>query len=184
MNQKKIFVISLAVLCIFLLFRVILLPGYKEILAFKQELVSAQQENQEIEMFLAKAPNKDEAVRLLKLQQQYLSSKFPRKEDETLRLIPELARKNNVELIFLQQGLKTEFRDAADKQRIIEGRVVNYLPVTVELRCAYKDLVKYLQESESDLPAFISITSLNLRKDSQVPGKIRANIGFNLYLLI
>ena len=184
-NQKKVFIISLVVLFISLLLWVIVyLPGNKEISILNQELISTQQQIQTIEILLAGSPSKDEAIRLLKLKQQHLIDKFPQKEKESFELISNFARKNNVEVISWQPGLKTEFRDEAGKQKIIEGKVVNYLPITMEVRCFYKDLVKYLLEMESDLPAFVSVVSLNIRKESQFTGKVRTRIGFNLYLLI
>jgi hypothetical protein len=184
-NHKKIFILSFMALFILLFSWLILyLPGEKRISILKQELIATQQQIRTIEMLLAGSPNKDEAIRLLKLKQQYLNNKFPREEAESLRLIPEFARKGNIEVISLQSGLKTELRDESGKQKIIENRIVNYLPITMEVRCFYKDLVKYLQEIESQLPAFIRVISLAVSKDSQFTGKVWARIELNLYLLI
>jgi hypothetical protein len=55
--------------------------------------------------------------------------------------------------------------------------------VILELNCFYKDLVQYLLELDSVLPAFVSVESLNIKKDDRLPGKIQATVNLNLYLL-
>lgn len=159
-------------------------PSSKEIANLKGELASTEQQIQGIEMFLVGSKSRDEAIRLLKQKQQYLSNKFPQKEQESLRLISEVARNMNIEVISLQPQSRTEFLDASGKQVIIEGKIVNYLPITLEAVCFYKDLVKYALELKNNLPAFINVNNLNIKKDNQTTGKIRVSIEFNLYLLI
>jgi hypothetical protein len=184
-TQKKIIMIGLGVLLIFLFFLVFLfMPENKQISTLKNELISTDKQIQGIEILLTGAQSRDEAIRRLKQKQQYLNNKFPQKEEESLRLIPELARKMNISVISMQPGSKTELLDGAGKQMIIENRVVNYLPITLEVSCYFKDLVKYVLELQATLPAFTSVHSLEMNKEWQVAGKIRAKIEFNLYLLI
>lgn len=183
-NQKKIVIVSLSVLFIFLLFWVFLfLPASKQITTLKNELNSTGKQIQGIEILLAGSQSRDEAIRLLKQKQQYLSNKFPQKEEESLRLIPEIARKMNIIVISVQPGSKTELLNEAGKQIVIENKAVNYLLITLEVNCYFKDLVKYLLELKATLPAFTSVNSLEIKKEDPLTGKIRANIELNLYLL-
>ena len=183
-NQKKIVVISLAVLFIFLFFLVFLFfPASKEISILKNELISTDEQIEGIEILLAGSQSRDEAIRLLKQKQQYLSDKFPQKEEESLRLIPEIARKININVISVQPGAKTELLDELGKQIVLENKAANYLPITLELSCYFKDLVRYVLELKATLPAFTSVNSLEIKKEGQLGGKIRANIEFNLYFL-
>lgn len=176
---------SFVVLGVFLLLWVFLsLPSLKQIKNLKNEFVSTEQQIQAIETLIAGPQGRDEALRLLKKKQQDLSSSFPQKEEESLRFIPEIARKMNIEVISLYPGAKTAFLDESGKQAVIEGKSLNYLPITMEVSCYYKDLVKYLLGLKSNLPAFINVISLNVQKESQLTGKVRANLEFNLYLLI
>lgn len=184
-NQKKIIIISgIGVLVFLLLWIFLYLPASKEINNLKSELGSTEQQIQGIEAFLSGTRNRDEAVRLLKEQQQYLSNRFPQKEEESLKLIPEFARKNNIEVISLDPGTKSEFLDESGKQLIIDGKIAYYLPITMEMSCSYRDLVKYLLELKNNLPAFVSVINLNVKKSDQVSGRVRASVEFNLYLLI
>ncbi|MEI6831813.1 MAG: hypothetical protein WCK61_03805 [Candidatus Omnitrophota bacterium] len=183
-NQKKIIIISLSVLFIFFLFWVFLfLPASKQITILKNELISVEQQIQGIEVLIAGSQSRDEAIRLLKQRQQYLSNKFPQKEEESLRLIPEIARKMNINVISLQPGSRTELLDDAGKQIVIENKIANYLPITLEVSCYFKDLVRYALELKTALPAFTSINSLDISKEDRLTGKIRVNIEFNLYIL-
>ncbi|MFH1190691.1 MAG: hypothetical protein V1670_00635 [Candidatus Omnitrophota bacterium] len=183
-NQKKIVIISASVLLIFFLFLVCLfMPASKQMRALKNELISTQQQIKSIEMLLAGAQSRDEAIRLLKEKQRYLCNKFPQKEEESIRLIPEMARKMNINVISVQPGSKTVFLDAAGKQVMIENKVVYYLPIALEASCYFKDLVRYIFELKATLPACVSINSLEINKENQLSGKNRVNVEFNMYLL-
>jgi len=183
-DQKRIIIISSAGLFVFLFLWVLLyFPSLKKIKSLKSQFISTQQQIQAIEKLLAGPKGRDEALVLLRERQQYLNTKFPQKEEEALRFIPELARKLNIEVISLYPGLKTEFLESGSRV-LIDGKMLNYMPITMEVRCYYKDLVKYLSDLEESLPAFITVVSLNLQKENQVIGKIRANLELNLYLLI
>lgn len=182
--QLKIIIIFSSVLFIFLLFWVFLfLPASKQIATIKKELILTDQQIQGIEMLLAGSQSRDEAIRLLKKKQQYLSNKFPQEEEESLRFISEIARKMNIDVISMQPGSRTELLDDAGKQIVIESKVANYLPVTLEISCHFKDLVRYTLELKAALPALTSVNSLKIKKEDQLTGKIRATIEFNLYLL-
>ena len=184
-NQKNIIVMSSIGVFVFLLLWVfVYFPSSKEISSLKKELTLTQQQIQGIELLLSGSQSRDEAIRVLKERQQYLSNKFPRQEEESLRLIPEVARKMNIEVVSLQPGSRSEFFDENGNQVIIDGKAANYLPITMEVVCFYKDMVSYLSELKNILPAFISVQNLNVRKESQLNGKVRSTIGFNLYLLI
>lgn len=184
-DQKKIIIFSGAGFLVFLLLWIFLyLPANKEIKNLKSELISTDSQIQGIEAFLSGAQNRDEAMRQLKQREQHLSNSFPQKEEESLRIVTESARKNNINVVSLQPGSKTEFLDASGKQVAIEGKIANYLPVTMEVVCFYKDLVRYLSDLKSNLPVFVSVDSLNVKKESSLGGKVRVNVSFNLYLLI
>lgn len=183
-NQKKIMIISLSVLFVFLLFWVFLfLPANSQIARLKNELISTEKQIQGIEILLMGSQSRDEAIRSLEQKHQYLSNKFPQHEEESLRLIPELARKMNIEVISMQPGSRAELLDAAGKQIVIDGKVAKYLPITLQVSCYFKDLVKYALELKEALPAFVSLNSLEINKEGQPSGKIQATIEFNLYLL-
>ncbi|MFA7706086.1 MAG: hypothetical protein WCX91_03160 [Candidatus Omnitrophota bacterium] len=184
-NQKKIILSSAAGIFVFLLAWVFFyLPGSKEAASLKDELALTQQQIQGIEALLSGSQNRDEAIRILKSRQQYLSNKFPSQEEDSIKLIPEIARKMNIGVISLQPGSRSEFLDENGKQVIIDGKVASFLPITMEVVCFYKDMVSYLLELKSVLPAFVSVQNLNVKKDNRFIGKVRSTIGFNLYLLI
>lgn len=184
-NQKNIIIMSFSILLVFLLFGIFLyLPASKEISMLKQELNLTEQQIQGIDLLLTGSQGQNEAILLLKKQQQDLDSKFPQKEEESLNLITEIARKMNITIISLQSGAKTELLGVSGKQTVIENRLAHYIPITLEVTCFYKDLVKYLLELKLELPAFVSVVSLSVKKEDRSSGRVRAITNFNLYLLI
>lgn len=183
-NQKKIIIVSVSLLFIFLCLWVFLyLPSSKEIALLKNELISTEQQIQSIEILLTGSPNRSEAIRLLRERQQYLNIRFPQKEEESLKLIPEIARKMNIAVTSLEPGSKTEMLDDAGKQIMIENKLASYMPISLEVVCNFKDLVKYTLELKTALPAFTSVNSLEIKKVNQSTGKIQVHLEFNLYLL-
>lgn len=183
-NQKKIIIAGASGLFILLFFWIFFfMPANRQISLLKSELISTQQQIQAIEILLSGAQGRDEAIRLLKERQQYLSNKFPQKEEESLRLITDVARKMNITVISLQPGARIELLDAAGKQMVIEGKVVKYLPISLEVSCYFRELVKYALELKLSLPAFTSVNRLDISKEGQVNGKILANLEFDLFLL-
>ena len=69
-NQKKIIIMSVSVFFIFLLFLGLLyLPASRKIALLKKELTMTTQQIQGIELLLAGAQGRNEAIRLLKQKQ-------------------------------------------------------------------------------------------------------------------
>jgi len=184
-NQKKIVIFSAIGLFIFtLLWVFVYYPSSKEITNLTCELASTERQIQGIERFLVGSKSQDEAIRLLKQRQQYLNNKFPQKEEESLRLISEVAHNMNIEVVILEPQARMELMDTVGKQVTIEGKVVSFLPINLEIICFYRELIKYVQELKVKLPAFISVNSFSIKKEDQLNGKIRVNLNFDLYLLI
>ena len=184
-NQKKIIIMGGVIFLVFLLFwGFFYLPASREIKSLKSQLWGKQQQIQGIEALVAGSLNRNEAILLLKEKQKLLNNKFPQKEEESLRVISEAARKHNVEILSLEPGAKTEFLDATNAKVVVDSQVLTYLPVSIEVSCFYKNLVGYLLELRNSLPAFVSMTSINIKKEDLSSGKVRVSIGFNLYLLV
>lgn len=183
-DQKKIIAAGSVVLFVFLFFWVFFyLPSLSQLDNLKNEFLSTEQQILAIEALATDSVGRRESIRLLKRKQEYLSARLPQKEQESLRFIPEFARKMNIQVISVSPGSKTEFLDEYGKQVFIKRKVVSYLPISMDVNCYYKDLVKYLLDIKDNVPSLVRITSLDVRREDRVSGKIRANIELNLYLL-
>jgi len=183
-NQKKIFIISSVAGSLFILAVLLFyLPALKNISNLKRDLTDAQRQIQEINAMIGTAKTMGEGIIALKEKADFLNKKFPDKEEGSIRLLSEYARKLGIELVSISPGNKTGILNDSGKQITIEGRIYQKLPIYLELDCSYKDLLLYLEALREQLPAFISIESLEISKDTGATVKVKAAINLELYLL-
>ena len=67
---------------------------------------------------------------------------------------------------------------------MIEGKACEELSVSMEIRCLYNDLIRYIETLRNSLPAFVSIEKISVTKDkSASPSKLYVRLYIKLYLL-
>lgn len=183
-SQKKIIVISFSGVLVFLiLWFFIYLPSKNSISKIKSEVFTLEGGVKRVEKIMDKSRTIEEAIKTLEERGQELKNKFFQKEEESLRMLSVFAKGLNIELISLKPLAKQVFLDADNREIKIEGRACQVIPVSLEMRCFYKYLIKYLDTLNKKLPAFITIERLNINREK--PGVSRLNIllELNLYLL-
>lgn len=80
-SQKKIIVISLIVISVFLIFWFfIYLPSKNTVRRIRSELINVEAQIKEIEALIGEAKSIDEGIRLLKAKSQELNNKFPQEK--------------------------------------------------------------------------------------------------------
>lgn len=189
--QKKINIVSAAVIAVFLIFLFfVYLPAQKTVARLKAELEETEGRIQEIESLLDKTKPLAENITMLKARYKELSNKFPEREEEALRALSDLARNLNVEIISLRPSPKRLLLGQEDKALLIEGKSCRFCAVTVEMRCDYANLVEYIEAVHNELPAVVTVQSLRALKENQdvpaslrVKPKLKVTLTFNLYLL-
>lgn len=184
-SQKKIIVISLIVISVFLTFWLfIYLPSKNTVRRIRSELINVETQIKEIEALIGEAKSIDEGIRLLKAKSQELNNKFPQREEDSLKMFSDMAKKLNIELISIRPQPKKEFLDADDRKVEIGGGTCLTILVSMEMKCFYKDLVKYLQAlKESSDMAFITFEKLQINKDKSGTPKLNITLDLKLYLL-
>ena len=183
-TQKMIIIISLIVILVFLFFWfLIYLPSKKEVTRIKSQLSDLNNQIRQIEAITSQTTLTDEGIRIIRQRHQQLIDKFPQKEEESLRMLSDLAGNLNVELVSIKPQPKTVFLDQNKNAVEIEGRVCQKVYVSIEIKSLYKDLVKYIQTIKESLPAFISIEKLNIGKDRLQAPKLKVLLELNLFLL-
>lgn len=184
-SQKKIVIISLIVIAVFLIFWLfIYLPTKFTVQRYKSELISVESQIKEIEAVIGEAKTRDEGIRLLKARYQELNNKFPQGEEDSLRMLSDFAKKLNIELISIRPQPKREFLDGNNQKVEIEGMTCLIIFVSIEMKCFYKDLVKYIQTlKESSGLTFVTFEKLRISKDKSGTPKLNITLDLNLYLL-
>lgn len=184
-SQKKIVIISLIVIAVFLIFWLFIYSPTKfTVQRYKSELISQESQIEEIEAVIGEAKTMDEGIRLLKARYQELNNKFPQGGEDSLRILSDIAKKLNIELISIRPQPKREFLDENNQKVEIEGATCLIIFVSIEMKCFYKDLVKYIQTlKESSGLTFVTFEKLRISKDKSGTPKLNITLNLNLYLL-
>lgn len=182
--QKKIITITSIVVLAFLGFWAgVYLPSKKTVSKIKSQLDSVEAQLQEIQTLIGEGKTINESVQTLMERHQQLNILFPRKEEESLRVLSHLTRDLNIELVSIKPQQKKVCLDENRKEIEIEGKIMRTLSVSIGLRCFYKDLAKYLQALRDNLPVFITIERLNIKKGRSDSARLDVTLDVNLYLL-
>ncbi|MCK5580235.1 MAG: hypothetical protein KAJ18_03075 [Candidatus Omnitrophica bacterium] len=182
--QQKIFMfmsIGVGIVLIVLLF--IYLPGQGVIGRLKDEMKGIESQIQQIESVIDQKKTIKEALQDIANQYDGLERKFPKREEDALRLMNDLARELKIEIQNTRTQRKTLFLDENNQQVVMEGRRCYKVLVSMKLKSNYSTIIKYLERLKIDLPVYLTVEKLNIRKSS-APGKtLDVHLELNVYLL-
>ena len=172
--------IGLAILGFFVF---IYLPSQRQVASFKKELVFFDSQISNIDAMIDKKKSLQENIFLFQERLKELD-RFPDKEEQTLKIISDIAKESKIDVRNLSPSQKQEFTYADDLRLSIEGKDVIVMPVLLNLHCSYNDLVAFLGKLSKGLPAFISVESLQIGKPDKSSQKLTAILKLNIYLLL
>jgi hypothetical protein len=183
-SQKKILSAGVIILGVFLIFFIfIYLPSKNAVHKIQAELSITEKQIKDIDAIIGETKSIDQAIIVLKERLQYLNSKFPQKEEESIKMFADLAKKYNIEIKYIKPQPKKPVVDEDGKELKIGNKICQSIYVSLEMKCFYKDLVLYAHGLKEELPAFVSIENLEIIKDSSGLGKLDVTVDLNLYFL-
>ena len=181
-RKKQIIFWSVAgiVLAASLLYFFSILQNYQKAEAEWKRL---DRQSQEVERGLE--PGKTIETSMQKLDEQLVSlqARFPTREEESLGKLSDLAGEIPVSIVTIKTQPKSEFFNVDQKQLQSNGKSLRQVPVTVELRGSYYEVVKYLELLREKMPAHIAVQKLRMTRDSSVPNKLIVDMDLILFLL-
>ncbi len=183
--EHKMVLTAAAVGAGFILLWVLLyLPRLSYMNRLKAEWAKAEGKIHQLESLVTREDVGAGIIRLKK-QLQLLDVKFPSKEEKSLKLLSDIARKVNLEVISVVSQPKVDVLDDVQQKIISDGKICQSISVSMEIRGSYKDFVKYIETLKLVLPAYVSFERLQLvRAPDTVPGAQLLNIQFNLNLFL
>jgi Tfp pilus assembly protein PilO len=142
-------------------------PKQKEYQALQQEFSSVSQKIQEALVFFSSQRNIAEEIRGLESKLTLYEEKFSKKEqfDKFLEQLAVQCRQLNMNLLTLQPKEEKVFPAQAGHGQYRQ------ISIDMELQCDYRAAVLYIQALEQ-LPVFVTVDHLELRRDEQSPGII------------
>ncbi len=182
-QKNMILTIMLTAVVSVLFFLFVYSPAKTTVNRIKQEIFEVNAQIQKIESIVVKSKTRQEGIRLLEQKYHELNAKFPRKEEETLKMFADLALAANMEIISIRPEAKTPLLDAGSHVVEIDGKACQKVFVSIELEGGYQNLVKYLESLKKTLPAFINIEKLRVVKNSTETVKVSVTLEVSFYLL-
>jgi len=183
--QKRLFAVAGAAVVVFLWFIFfVYIPGSNAVKMMQIELVNAERQIKEIEESVGKDKSLNEGVRLLQERYQELDSKFPSREERSLKILSLLARNFDIRIVSINPAPKSDLLDDDNRPVAIGQRTCRVMAVSLDIYCSYKDLVQYLQALQESSPALITFERIKITKDRLGTKKLNITLDLNLYLLI
>jgi len=192
LSQKKTIIqVIVFVLMLFAAWFFLYLPPNNSMKTVKSELLETEKQIEEIERMIDKTTPINESLDLLRERHARLKGKFPEKEEESLRVLSDFARKFNIDVISTKpQAKKIVYRKDKEEPVKIKGKILQQVYVSIEMKCYYQDLVSYIEMLKNDLPAFMMVESVKIIKDktkeknSGSAAKFKLNVILNLSLYL
>lgn len=112
-----------------------------------------------------------------------LNSKFPDRDEMSLKMISEIARACDIVIKSTQSQPQVIYEDENNNEIKINGKTCQSVTVTLEVSGDYFQLVQFLSELKRSLPADLTFEKIGITKSSENPKILNARMIFNIFLL-
>jgi len=167
----------------FLFWMVVYLPAQMEFKRLKAQLKGANDQISQIELMVTKGETMNTGAKILEQRFREVNYKFPQKEEAALEMLSELGQKLGMGVLSTKSQPKTPFLDKDGQPVMVEGRACQKVFVLIEMKSSYAELVHFLETIDKQLPAYMIVERLEIRKDTAASLKLNIVLGFNLYFL-
>ena len=182
--KKKIIVVCVMSIVFLITWSLMYLPARMAINKLKQNLNDVDLQIKQIETVVDQGKNVDQITQSLEEHFTQLDSKLPEREEASLGILSDLARKQNIVIVSTRSQPKTLFMGKDNQQIAIENRICYKFSVALEMKGSYQDLLKYIETLQSSLPSLIVVDRLQISKDPSGTPILNVNMDLNLYLLL
>lgn len=157
------------------------LPGQLEAVRLNAELSDTQKQIRQIEGIMAEGRISGIGIGILKEKYRRLKEKFPEDEEEGVAALSTIARGCGMEVISSDAKPKMAFLDENQQPVTFEGKTLQVISVSIELKSTYKDLLKYIQALRVSLPVLATVETLSITNDEANPKQQNISLDINLY---
>lgn len=186
-EQKALLSASIMVVVFVLLWIFIYIPRYSHLSHLKFEFKETEHRIQQIEKVFSAQKDISEGIAQLKKQSQQINAKFPSKEEESLKMFSDFARKMNIEVTSVESQHKIPFLNQNQQKVQIDGQTCQSVFVSIDMKGSYKDFVRYLEVLKSALPAYVNFEKVQIRKNAEAATSgaqiLNIRLELNLFLL-
>jgi hypothetical protein len=124
----------------------------------------------------------EKGIIALKEKSVRLHEKFPDQAQDSLAALSNFARRLNIDVVSMEPAGKSDFLYNG-KQLLVDGRICQVVRVNLNLKCGFRQLVRYLEGLNNAVPAFICTEKILLRKEGEILPRLNVELNLDLYLL-
>ncbi|MDD5044319.1 MAG: hypothetical protein PHG51_02070 [Candidatus Omnitrophica bacterium] len=152
-------------------------------LKVRPEAYFAESQVKAVEKILAQTKTPQASAKFLKDRFQALSSKLYQREDRSIILLSEFARRLNIEIVSIVPQAKSPLLRENGEKIELSGRTLQAAAVSIRIKCFYKDLVRYLDMVDDNLPNFATVEKLKINRVAPKSPRLDIVLDINLYTL-
>ncbi len=176
--EAIILVASLIALTLFLQ-----MPLRNRLNALKLEISTHRTQVGQIREMMGNAATVEEGKQNMMEKVQYFEKKFPDEEFDSLNMITELARAQRLTVVLVNSTPRRPLTDQSLQAVVVEGRTLDEILVSIQLKGYFKDFLKYLEVLREEMPAFVTTERFRITRDNPSTYLLNFNVDIKLYLL-
>jgi|GEM_PF-4847787 len=181
LTQQKILLASgLILLGVIVVWFGLYRPMYNRAFVLKAKLANLERQIHDIEAVTVAFVDKEVGIKELEKRSQALDAQFLSDEEAGYKIISGLAKKQGVEIVSLQPEPKVDYMDAGGQRLAADNKLSSKVPVTVELKGSYKDVVAFVDALEHSSELFVTFDGIKITKSDF---KVLAVLNITFYLL-
>ena len=158
-------------------------PSYKELRVLKLELRGLEQDIDRIELMAGKNRDIREGLRDRQEQLALFYRRIPEQEKQGVKALANTARHNNLEIVSTRIGGKRKSIDKKNKALKFYDKECSFVPVTIQLKGRFQDVVGYLEELGVSPDYCVTVERLTLERRDPAEGLLNILVELKLYVL-
>lgn len=184
-SQTKIIFIGLALAMVFIIFFFfVFLPGLNAVNKVKSEFITTEEQINTIESVIKEAETPNQGISSLKKKFEELNNRLPPSEGDSFRAFADLAKNSNIKITLFNPDEKKLFLDDNGNKVLLEGKALEVIFLTMEMKSSFSDLVKFLEGLRKTFPTLEITKKIRITKEGNGSNLLNVRIELNLYLLI
>lgn len=144
-----------------------------------QDINKGKQEIARIKQLLLDVEQKREQEK----KSRQLYQLFPKKEEDGLRQVFNLAKSNRVEIITVEPRCREVFKDRFGQKIMYQNKSSYQVVVDLKLKSSYADLLAYLKALDQALSGFISCERILIKSNANDNMRRDVELEFKIYVL-
>ena len=173
-------IVLILIFCIFFYF-----PARGKIKTVNTELRAIQREIADIESIDGvEGKSMSEALDYLQKKYDKIFQMLPSQEENALKVLSELAKDLNLEIVSLRPAEKIRTLDEKGNPVRVEGLTCFEMPMTITMKGRYKAMGEYVKQlRDGDFPILIKLDTMEIKKQEVDNIRLDADFDLKLYLL-